>query len=78
MDMELSHVNIFTSSSTIDDLVQWHRDDYPYVCVLMLSDTTQMSGGRIFLRTGSGTILVQDPPKMVSPTKDVFCLQYNS
>jgi hypothetical protein len=70
MDIEISHVNILESewrgSIHNEHPVGWHRDDYPYVCVLMLSDTTHMTGGQTLLRRGPDGILVRDPPEMVS------------
>jgi hypothetical protein len=56
MDIEISYVNILESewrgSIHNEHPVGWHRDDYPYVCVLMLSDTTHMTGGQTLLRRG--------------------------
>jgi hypothetical protein len=70
MDIEISHVNILESecrgSIHNEHPVGWHRDDYPYVCVLMLSDTTHMTGGQTLLRRGPEGILSRDPPEMVS------------
>lgn len=69
MDYEIGHINISVPGSKIhvdnkdhndeDDensVVGWHRDSYPFVCVLMLSDTTSMIGGETALRTGTGEI----------------------
>ena len=69
MDIEISHVNILPSGDSDHHPVQWHLDDYPYACILMLSDTTHMTGGETLLRTGSKGLLFNDPPKMVSPTE---------
>ncbi|KAG5422200.1 hypothetical protein I9W82_001295 [Candida metapsilosis] len=47
--------NIPSPSSSGDDIravVGWHHDSYPFVCVLMLSDTTNMIGGETSLRMG--------------------------
>jgi hypothetical protein len=38
-------------------IVGWHTDSYPFVCVLMLSDCTNMVGGETALRTADGAIL---------------------
>lgn len=38
-------------------VVGWHTDSYPFVCVLMLSDCTNMVGGETALRTGTGEIM---------------------
>jgi len=35
----------------------WHTDSYPWVCVVMLSDPTNMCGGETGLRKGDGTLL---------------------
>lgn len=47
-------------------VVGWHTDSYPFVCVLMLSDCTNMVGGETALRTGSGEIMKVRGPGMVS------------
>ncbi|KAJ9113273.1 hypothetical protein QFC19_000191 [Naganishia cerealis] len=39
----------------IPAVVGWHRDSYPFVCVLMMSDTTNMVGGETALRMGDVT-----------------------
>ncbi|OJJ71326.1 hypothetical protein ASPBRDRAFT_196837 [Aspergillus brasiliensis CBS 101740] len=47
-----------------DAIVDWHTDSYPFVCVTMLSDCTDMIGGETALRTGNGEILkVRGPQK---------------
>ncbi|KAF2474733.1 uncharacterized protein BDR25DRAFT_384101 [Lindgomyces ingoldianus] len=38
-------------------VVGWHTDSYPFVCVLMLSDCTNMVGGETALRTANGEVL---------------------
>ncbi|OBA22148.1 hypothetical protein METBIDRAFT_77619 [Metschnikowia bicuspidata var. bicuspidata NRRL YB-4993] len=40
----------------IPAIVGWHHDAYPFVCVLMLSDTTDMVGGETYLRMGDGQL----------------------
>ncbi|GAA6044309.1 hypothetical protein JCM8097_002874 [Rhodosporidiobolus ruineniae] len=40
-----------------DTNVGFHRDSYPFVCVLMLSDCTNMVGGETALKTGDGRIV---------------------
>lgn len=47
-------------------IVGWHTDSYPFVCVTMLSDCSQMIGGETALRTGSGEIMKVRGPGMVS------------
>ena len=80
MDYEIGHINMSTPSepkqynsdtaiSEDDDeaIVGWHRDSYPFVCVLMMSDTTGMIGGETALRTGTGEIKkVRGPSKVKS------------
>ncbi|EHL02709.1 hypothetical protein M7I_1225 [Glarea lozoyensis 74030] len=77
MDYEIGHINLSipgekkkydskTMISEEDDepIVGWHRDSYPFVCVLMMSDTTGMVGGETALRTGTGEIKkVRGPQK---------------
>lgn len=40
----------------------WHNDSYPWVCVLMLSDTTNMKGGETAIKTGNGDIVKMRQP----------------
>ncbi|PMD24824.1 hypothetical protein NA56DRAFT_593891 [Hyaloscypha hepaticicola] len=77
MDYEIGHINMSVPGAKIkcnkdapvteDDeeaIVGWHRDSYPFVCVLMMSDTTGMVGGETALRTGTGEIKkVRGPSK---------------
>ena len=46
-------------------IVDWHTDSYPFVCVTMLSDCTNMIGGETALRTGDGDIVKIRGPQMV-------------
>lgn len=46
-------------------VVDWHRDSYPFVCVTMLSDSTNMTGGETELRCGDGSRLKICAPRMV-------------
>lgn len=48
-------------------IVDWHTDSYPFVCVLMLSDCTNMVGGETALRCGNGEIMKIRGPGMVRP-----------
>lgn len=52
-------------------IVDWHTDSYPFVCVLMLSDCTNMIGGETALRTGNGEIMKVRGPQMVSCLSDI-------
>ncbi len=47
-------------------IVDWHTDSYPFVCVLMLSECTNMIGGETALRTGTGEIMKVRGPQMVN------------
>jgi len=78
MDYEIGHINMsvpkektqhdsstMTSEDDEEAIVGWHRDSYPFVCVLMMSDTTGMVGGETALRTGTGEIKkVRGPQKV--------------
>ena len=46
-------------------IVDWHHDSYPFVCVTMLSDCSQMVGGETALKTGNGEVLKVRGPQMV-------------
>ena len=50
-------------------IVDWHTDSYPFVCVTMLSDCTNMIGGETALRTGDGDIVKVRGPQMVGQPK---------
>ncbi|MCJ1426128.1 hypothetical protein MMC29_004030 [Sticta canariensis] len=45
-------------------IVDWHTDSYPFVCVTMLSDCTDMIGGETALKTGDGDIMKVRGPQM--------------
>ena len=47
-------------------IVDWHTDSYPFVCVTMLSDCTNMIGGETALRKGDGEVMKVRGPGMVS------------
>lgn len=89
IDYEIAHINLSStggrgehSSSVIiaedDDkaIVDWHKDSYPFVCVLMMSDTTDMVGGETALMTGTGEIMKVRGPSMVSLFKAKFLDPY--
>lgn len=50
--------------------VGWHNDSYPFVCVTMLSDCTNMVGGETVLRTADGNVVKVRGPEMVSSVAD--------
>jgi len=45
-------------------VVGWHRDSYPWVCVVMLSDATTMQGGETALACADGTVKKVRGPQM--------------
>ncbi|KAF2454886.1 hypothetical protein BDY21DRAFT_387327 [Lineolata rhizophorae] len=45
-------------------IVGWHTDSYPFVCVLMLSDCTNMVGGETALLANDGNVLKVRGPQM--------------
>ncbi|PYI06606.1 hypothetical protein BO78DRAFT_429600 [Aspergillus sclerotiicarbonarius CBS 121057] len=47
-------------------IVDWHTDSYPFVCVTMLSDCTDMVGGETALRKGNGEVVKVRGPQMGS------------
>ena len=51
-------------------IVGWHNDSYPFVCVTMLSDCTNMIGGETALRTADGNVMKVRGPEMVRFTAD--------
>jgi hypothetical protein len=87
MDYEIGHINMsvpgdkkeyernmMLSDDDEEAIVGWHRDSYPFVCVLMMSDTTGMVGGETALRTGTGDIKkVRGPQKVTSPLLHIMC-----
>lgn len=49
-----------TAGGASDDdkpIVGWHTDSYPFVCVLMLSDCSNMVGGETALLTANGKVI---------------------
>ena len=46
-------------------IVGWHRDSYPFVCILMLSDCYGMVGGETIVLTADGEIKRIQSPAMV-------------
>lgn len=47
-------------------IVPWHRDSYPFVCVVMLSRAEFMTGGETEMQRGDGTTMKVRSPQMVS------------
>lgn len=79
MDYEIGHINLSVPGDkkkrkNVEDdaIVGWHRDSYPFVCVLMLSDCTGMVGGETALRTGTGEIKKVRGPQKVRSTSPEY------
>ena len=81
MDFEIGHINLSfpgqspapvpkdsDSDSDSDEQfsVDWHRDSYPFVCVVMLSDCSKMLGGETAIKTGAGEVVKVRGPQMGS------------
>ncbi|KAJ4421946.1 hypothetical protein N0V82_003443 [Gnomoniopsis sp. IMI 355080] len=69
MDIDIAHINLSEPSreNDYDDkaaTVNWHKDSYPFVCIVMLSDCSQMIGGETAIRTGTGEIMKVRGPQM--------------
>ncbi|GKT54526.1 hypothetical protein ColTof4_13687 [Colletotrichum tofieldiae] len=47
-------------------VTKWHYDAFPFVCVVMMSDATNMLSGETALKTGTGEILKVGGPQMGS------------
>ncbi|OKL64445.1 hypothetical protein UA08_00195 [Talaromyces atroroseus] len=66
-ELEIAHRNADegVAGCPLEDdhpVVGWHTDSYPFVCVTMLSDCTDMVGGETMLRKGNGaTVKVRGP-----------------
>ncbi|OQU94811.1 hypothetical protein CLAIMM_01107 [Cladophialophora immunda] len=78
IDIEIGNINVSVQDrlrnyqkqerQSDDDIpvTKWHVDSYPFVCVVMMSDASQMAGGETAIRTGSGEILKVRGPQMGS------------
>lgn len=57
----------------------WHEDCFPFVCVVMLSDCSEMVGGETMLKTGNGELLkVRGPSKVCSVFPSFWPLHYRT
>ncbi|EXJ79527.1 hypothetical protein A1O3_07806 [Capronia epimyces CBS 606.96] len=61
IDQKLPTGDINDKNAVVGD---WHNDVFPWVCVLMLSDPTGMSGGETALRKGDGSFLKVRGPEL--------------
>ena len=81
MDYEIAQINISVNDerTPAPDMVKkeddpladgssvaWHYDSVPFVCVMMLSDCTDMVGGETALRMPSGVTMKVRGPSTVS------------
>jgi hypothetical protein len=83
-DIDIGNINISVqdpedAKAKLDKLTQseddvpvtkWHKDSYPFVAVVMLSDASGMVGGETALKTGTGDVLKVRGPQMVSYRRD--------
>jgi hypothetical protein len=74
IDIEIGNINVSVQDpnkdpSSVDEVAvtKWHVDSYPFVCVVMMSDASNMIGGETAIQNGSGEILKIRGPQMVSP-----------
>ena len=47
-----------------DNIIPWHTNKYLFACILMISDTLDMQGGKTLLKTGSGVFKMNPPAKV--------------
>lgn len=47
-------------------VTNWHKDHYPFVCVVMMSDVSGMKGGETAIRTSEGEVQKIRGPQMAS------------
>ncbi|EXJ75773.1 uncharacterized protein A1O5_00280 [Cladophialophora psammophila CBS 110553] len=78
IDIEIGNINISVQDplknyqkqekQSDDDVpvTKWHVDSYPFVCVVMMSDASQMVGGETAIQTGSGDLIKVRGPQMGS------------
>ncbi|KAF2138211.1 uncharacterized protein K452DRAFT_277207 [Aplosporella prunicola CBS 121167] len=76
LDVEIGNINISVMDPNEDKakvtkkadddvpVTKWHVDSYPFVCVVMMSDTSDMVGGETALKTASGEIMKVRGPQM--------------
>jgi hypothetical protein len=60
-----NHEKLENQSNDDIPVTKWHVDSYPFVCVVMMSDASQMIGGETAVKTGSGDIIKVRGPQMV-------------
>lgn len=76
IDFEIGNINVSINDEEVskkngdnanDDIpvTKWHNDSYPFVCVVMMSDASNMVGGETAMKTGLGEVLKVRGPQMV-------------
>jgi len=72
-EYEIGHCNLFFSDDedekkgTSDNVgFSWHYDSFPFVCVTMLSECSDMKGGETAVLKGDGEVLKVRGPTIVS------------
>ncbi|KAF9876556.1 hypothetical protein CkaCkLH20_05964 [Colletotrichum karsti] len=70
-EYEIGHINIIVNSDEDagkaggDNVgFSWHYDSFPFVCVTMLSDCSNMTGGETAVKKGDGEVLKVRGPTM--------------
>ncbi|KAF8575151.1 hypothetical protein K439DRAFT_1236653, partial [Ramaria rubella] len=58
-DYEIGHTYI---KPTLMLKPNWHKDSYPFVCILMLSESSHLQGGRTVIRKADGSNMFCDLP----------------
>ncbi|KAJ0374027.1 hypothetical protein COL26b_007738 [Colletotrichum chrysophilum] len=78
---EVGNINISIQKAASDEdkaaaksgdntsVTKWHYDAFPFVCVVMMSDATNMLGGETALKTGTGEVLKVRGPQMLTLLK---------
>lgn len=84
IDLEIENINLSvpddemaaaeSTDSALNDIpvTAWHVDSYPLVCIVMMSNASNMAGGEIALEKGTGEILKVRSPHMVSIVKSAL------
>ncbi|KAF2653431.1 hypothetical protein K491DRAFT_633813 [Lophiostoma macrostomum CBS 122681] len=70
-DIEVGNINVSVQDpnkdpASVDEVAvtKWHVDSYPFVCVVMMSDASNMIGGETAIKSGSGETLKVRGPQM--------------
>lgn len=86
-DYEIANINISINDPSSREKVTaaegdeevsafaWHYDSFPFVCVTMISDCSDMVGGETAIKTPCGDIKKVRGPAMVSLQSEAFSRQ---